>query len=334
MTKKLFFTIGLIILIVSACRKRENDFEVKIPEFNFPKSHAFEAKLSAYNIFEGSPSALVPSAEFELLELNSSLFSDYAHKQRLVKLPLRTKMTSLSDGALNFPNGTILTKTFYYYVDERDTSLGRRIIETRLLIKESNTWNAATYLWNESQTEATLNSDGHYTQVSWTNSQRNTRSTLYHVPTENECMTCHQSSASMNPLGPTLTNLNKTVIRNNAEINQIVHLQALEVLEQFSLTGISQMVDYNDVSASLSDRGRAYLAMNCAHCHNPKAWDIPAEKDFDFRHDIPFELTGIQNGKDKISRNLINQEMPFIGTTLMHDEGVALMIVLSFKSFL
>ena len=86
------------------------------------------------------------------------------------------------------------------------------------------------------------------------------------------------------------------------------------------------MVDYNDLNASLSDRGRAYLAINCAHCHNPQAWNIPAEKNFDFRHEIPFELTGIQNGKDKISRNVLNQEMPFIGTTMMDEEGVALLI--------
>ena len=86
------------------------------------------------------------------------------------------------------------------------------------------------------------------------------------------------------------------------------------------------MVDYNDLNASLSDRGRAYLAINCAHCHNPQAWNIPAAKNFDFRHEIPFELTGIQNGKDKISRNVLNQEMPFIGTTMMDEEGVDLLI--------
>ena len=86
------------------------------------------------------------------------------------------------------------------------------------------------------------------------------------------------------------------------------------------------MVDYNDLNASLSARGRAYLEMNCAHCHNPNAWDIPAEKDFDFSHEIPLEQTGIQNGKDKISRNVINQEMPFIGTTMMDEEGIDLLI--------
>lgn len=326
MKNRTFYIIGLILLTISACRKNDDDFEVQIPDFNFPQTISFESNLSAYNIFEGTASNLIPSEDFELLELSSALFTDYAHKQRLVKVPEGTSIAKLSDGSLDFPDGTILTKTFFYFNDERDTSLGKRIIETRLEIKESGTWNIATYLWNESQTDATLKLDGQDTPVSWINSQGNNRSTLYHVPTQNECMTCHQSNSTLSPIGPTLLNLNKTVNRNGTELNQLAHLQSLGLLEQFSVTDIPQMVDYNDLNASLSDRGRAYLAINCAHCHNPQAWNIPAAKNFDFRHEIPFELTGIQNGKDKISRNVLNLEMPFIGTTMMDEEGVALLI--------
>lgn len=326
MKNRTFYIIGLILLTISACRKNDDDFEVQIPDFNFPQTISFESNLSAYNIFEGTASNLIPSEDFELLELSSALFTDYAHKQRLVKVPEGTSIAKLSDGSLDFPDGTILTKTFFYFNDERDTSLGKRIIETRLEIKESGTWNIVTYLWNESQTDATLKLDGQDTPVSWINSQGNNRSTLYHVPTQNECMTCHQSNSTLSPIGPTLLNLNKTVNRNGTELNQLAHLQSLGLLEQFSVTDIPQMVDYNDLNASLSDRGRAYLAINCAHCHNPQAWNIPAAKNFDFRHEIPFELTGIQNGKDKISRNVLNLEMPFIGTTMMDEEGVALLI--------
>ena len=146
MTKKVFYIIGLILLIVSACQKNDGDFEVQIPDFNFPETVSFESKLSDYNIFEGTPSALKPTDDFELLELSSSLFTDYAHKQRLIKVPKGFKIFKLRDGTLDFPDGTILTKTFFYYDDDRDTSLGKRIIETRLLIKESGTWNVATYL--------------------------------------------------------------------------------------------------------------------------------------------------------------------------------------------
>lgn len=324
---KVVFAIVCTLIVIASCRK--NDFEnhkVEIPEFNFPQTISFESNLSAYNIFEGTPSNLVPSEDFEILELSSVLFTDYAHKQRLIKVPEGTSISKSGDGSLDFPDGTILTKTFFYFSDERDTSLGKRIIETRLEIKKSGIWNIATYLWNEKQTDATLKLDGQDTPVSWINAQGNNRSTLYHVPTQNECMTCHQSNSKMSPIGPTLLNLNRTVNRDSSELNQLTHLQSIGLLEQFSVADIHQMVDYNDLNAPISERGRAYLTINCAHCHNPNAWNTPAEKDFDFRHEIPFELTGIQNGKDKISRNIINQKMPFIGTTMMDEEGVSLLI--------
>lgn len=326
MIRKVVFAISCVFIVIISCRRNDNDFEVQIPDFNFPQTISFKSSLSDYNIFKGSPSNLIPSNEFKLLELSSALFTDYSHKQRLVKVPDGHSITKLNDGTLDFPDGTILTKTFFYYNDERDTSLGKRIIETRLEIKESGTWNIATYLWNKSQTDATLRLDGQDTPVSWTNLYGKNLSTLYHVPTQNECMTCHQSNSTLSPIGPTLLNLNKSVIRNGTELNQLTHLQLLGLLEQFSVTNIPEMVDYKDLNASLSERGRAYLAINCAHCHNPSAWNTPAEKDFDFRYEIPFGHTGIQNAKDEISRNVINQEMPFIGTSIIDEEGVALLI--------
>ncbi len=325
MQRKIVYIVGLVILIVSACRDNDQDFKVQIPDFNFSQTVTFETSLLAYDIFEGTISDLKPIDSFEILKLSSSLFTDYAHKQRLVKVPAGKKLKRLNDGSIDFPNGTILTKTFFYYFDDRDTSLGKRIIETRLLIKEKETWNVATYLWNESQTDATLELNGFDTEVSWINPNGENQSTVYHVPTKNECMTCHQSNSSMTPLGPTLLNLNRDVSRNGIDVNQIGHLQSSGILTEFSIDLVAQMVDYNDVNASLEERGRAYLAMNCAHCHNPNAWDIPAGRDFDFRHQTAFENTGISDGKDKILRNVINQEMPFIGTTILDKEGVDLL---------
>jgi uncharacterized repeat protein (TIGR03806 family) len=326
MKRSLIYILGLTILLLTACSGDRFDAEVVIPDFNFPKTITFEQKLSAYQIFEGAPADLRPAPDFQVLELSSILFTDYAHKQRLVKLPAGTKMTRLEDGSMDFPDGTILTKTFYYYLDERDTSLGKRIIETRLLIKESNTWNVATYLWNTEQTEATLTLEGLDTQVSWVNANGNNQTTLYHVPTENECMTCHQSKGSMSPIGPSLRNVNRMVERNGQSINQIKHLQALGVLNDFSLSQVPHMVDYQDTNLSIEERARAYLAMNCAHCHNPDGWEEPAKRDFDFRYELPLDQTGILYEKDKIVESLMEGEMPFIGTTLLDQEGLSLII--------
>ena len=190
--------IGIIIIVymmIAACnpdRLRPNN-EVTIPEFNFPETVAFEQKLSAYNIFEGNPAELVPASDFHIVELSSVLFTDYSHKQRLVKIPAGTQVSRLNDGTLDYPDGSIMTKTFFYQNDERDTSQGKRIIETRLEIKENGKWNIATYLWNQAQSDATLSLDGLDTQVHWISADGRRQSTLYHVPSQNECITCHQS---------------------------------------------------------------------------------------------------------------------------------------------
>jgi uncharacterized repeat protein (TIGR03806 family) len=326
MKASIVWIVALLSIAITACNRDQPDFQVTIPDFDFPETIAFEESLSAYNIFEGNAADLVPASDYHLVELSSILFTDYAHKQRLVKVPAGTEMTKLSDGTLDYPNGTILTKTFFYQNDERDAGLGRRIIETRLEIKANGVWNIATYLWNQAQTDATLAIDGLDTQVTWIDDQGNSRTTLYHVPSQNECMTCHQSNQTISPIGPSLRNMNRMVERNGANLNQLTHLQNVGVLNGFDVGQVSTIVDYNDASASLSERGRSYLDMNCSHCHNPTGWDYATERDFDFRYETALEQTGILYGKDKITNALLDQEMPFVGTTVLDQEGVNLVI--------
>lgn len=328
MFKKSVFFLGMIVLTIGACTPDRDNFSarVEIPEFNFPKTIDFASDLETYSIYQGPLADLTPSEDYQFLELSSKLFTDYAHKQRLVKVPEGTQIQRQNDGSLEFPDGTILVKTFYYNNDERDLSTGKKIIETRLMIKEEGVWNIATYLWNDAQDKATLTLNGHDTQISWIDSEGATLSTLYHVPKQNECMTCHQSNSSLSHLGPTLRNLNRTVERNGTEINQISHLQTLGILNNFEVGLVSQIPDYTDLNVPLEERARAYLAMNCAHCHNPQAWEAPAERDFDFRYETSLNETGILFAKDKITDAVSEGEMPFIGTTLPDREGIDLII--------
>ena len=319
------FGIALCAFIFISCNKEDYDSQVTIEQFNFPQTVIFEDSLTSYQVFSGTPADLTPSADFELLELSSILFTDYSHKQRLVKIPPGTQMIQLRDGTIGFPDGTILTKTFFYYHDERDTSLGKRNIETRLEIKENGLWNAATYVWNEDQTNAYLKTDGLTTPVSWIDENGVSHSTNYEVPSGNDCIACHQSDSKVAPIGSSLLNLNRDVERNGGTLNQLTYLQNEGLLNNFQVNQIGQMVDYNNANASLDDRGRAYLAMNCAHCHNPSGWPKANEHEFDFRYQIPFAQTGISFEEEKIKRALDEREMPFIGTTMLDEEGVNLL---------
>ena len=243
-----------------------------------------------------------------------------------MKIPEGAQMTQSSDGTIDFPNGTILTKTFYYYHDERDTTKGKKVIETRLEIKENDVWNVATYIWNQNQTDAALKLDGFDTPINWIDKNGIRRSTLYHIPNENECMTCHQSNSNTIPLGPTLINLNRNVERMGNNLNQLTHLQNVGILNNFAVNQVRQMVNYEDFNASLEERGRAYLTMNCAHCHNPNSWERASEREFDFRYQTPIDEMGILHEQEKIKRALQDREMPLIGTTMLDEEGVRLII--------
>ena len=153
-------------------------------------------KLSDYNIYNGAPSNLIPSPAFSLYELSSTLFSDYAEKQRLISIPAGTKLKAVDDGLPVFPDGTILAKTFYYYNDNRDTSKGKRIIETRIMVKAGPLWNAATYVWNAEQTDAFLASAASTISIKWINEDGSERKVAYNIPSSKQCGTCHRSEST------------------------------------------------------------------------------------------------------------------------------------------
>lgn len=324
-SKLIFLLSFLSILFLESCVDDNGGGEVIIPNFNYPSTVVFEQNLSAYNMFEGNPQDLVPTTDYHLLELNAPLFTDYAKKQRLIKVPEGTELTK-NGSFLDFPDETILAKTFYYYNDERDTSLGKRVIETRLMIKQDGLWNIATYIWNEAQTDATVALDGASTPINWVTANGENRSTVYLIPNEDECIACHQSNDEIIQLGTTLKNLNREVTRNGTSVNQLTHLQNVAILNQFDVNPVSVMVNYKDSNLPLKDRARAYLDINCSHCHNPNGWEEPANENFDFRYETPLNQTGILDEPFDLNEMITSGEMPFIGTTMLDDEGVALLV--------
>ncbi|MEO0803732.1 MAG: hypothetical protein AAFY57_15845 [Cyanobacteria bacterium J06642_2] len=313
----MLLTVMLTYLLSSMLK-----FSSNIP---IPDTTQFAQNLSAYSIYQGEMTNLLPSDDFHELELPSSLFVNYAEKQRLVKLPAGERMQKVKDGGLpEFPNKTVLVKTFFYYDDVRNPSLGKRVIETRLLIKDADLWNVATYVWNDSQSEAFLDQDGFDTKVSWLDDEGNSRKIAYHVPSQHECIGCHQTDLKVTPIGPKLRNLNFIVERDGQPVNQLEHLQSLDLLDIFDHNQIASLPDYTDTNLSLSDRGRAYLDINCAHCHNPAGYPKSARREFDFSLETPLSQAGILQKERKIGNVIKNVEMPYLGVTTLDREGMKL----------
>lgn len=305
-------TLGLTLLLTGC------GIDAGIP---VPNTIAFEESLSTYDIYQGNMGDLTPSADYQLLELGSTLYSDYSKKQRLVYIPDGKQITQIDNGIPQFPEGTILVKTFYFPVDARDTALGKQVMETRLEILADGEWNVGTYVWNEEQTEAELALKGVNTTVSWVDSNGTEQTFDYHYPSQKECIACHQLNESVTPIGPSLRNLNIDIETADGTINQLTALQDNGLLTEVDVSTVSSIPDYHDEDLSVEERGRAYLDMNCAHCHQPNAWEESSQKRFEFRYETSLSETNIKDKSEDIRRVFQDGEMPYLGTSVVHEEG-------------
>ena len=246
-------------------------------EFNYPEH------LSEFGFFTGPIKDQIPAADVVPYALNSPLFSDYAYKLRFIRLPKGTQVAYRSDEVLNFPVGTSIVKTFYYKNDEQQEKKGRRIIETRVLIHEAKGWVALPYIWNEAQTEATLEVAGGTQMVAWKDKEGQKKSLEYFIPNMNQCKGCHEKNGIMTPIGPSARQLNGEFnYGNQVQENQLAHWKNRGMIESLpEAKDIPKMPNYSDISVGLADRAKAYLDVNCAHCHNPKG---PAQSSGLFLH--------------------------------------------------
>lgn len=192
-------------------------------------------------------------------ELNTPLFSDYASKQRWVYVPAGQTATYSEDGVFDFPVGSALIKSFGYPADFRDPDGEIRLIETRVLLRREDGWVALPYVWNEDQTEATLRRAGRRMPVSFIDAQGETQEISYRVPNQNQCKSCHQLNGEIELIGPSARNLN-----NGARLANWVDWS---ILDRAPADAPALPVWDDPATGSLDERARAYLDVNCAHCH-------------------------------------------------------------------
>ncbi len=234
-------------------------------------STAAPEQLSEWKFFAGNPADQKPADGILPYQLNTPLFSDYAEKLRFVKLPAGQPVPYNPDDVLAFPVGTVLIKTFYFPHDFRDTAKGRRLLETRVLVHEASGWKALEYVWNTEQTDAVLEVAGEQTDVVYLDREGNTQRQSYVMPNLNQCKGCHNRNEKLLPIGPSIRQLNGELAYANGPENQLTYWQ-----KHGLLTGLPALDDlpkapvWNDAATGTLDaRARAWLDINCAHCHRP-----------------------------------------------------------------
>lgn len=231
--------------------------------------NAYPHKLSDWQIFEGKLSLLRPNKGVVPYVLNTPLYSDYAEKERFIRLPAGASVNYQSKGVLDFPTGTLLIKTFYYPADFRKPGLAKQILETRLLINEASEWKAITYVWNDEQTEAFLEIAGDDKQVEFIDREGKKQQVRYVIPNQNQCKGCHNLNDLLKPIGLTVAQLNGKLKYSTGTKNQIDYWKARKMLLNVpAKNNIPKMAVWNDpTTGDLNTRARAYLDVNCAHCH-------------------------------------------------------------------
>lgn len=195
---------------------------------------ALPATLSEFRFFVNGQ----PNAGVKPYSLNTPLFSDYAEKFRYIWLPPGKTPTGTGEGLPEFPVGTVLIKSFGYPADFRTPDKDVRILETRLLIRRASGWVALPYVWTG--LDAVLKRGGTRLPVEWIDAGGQRRAISYAVPNQNQCKECHALAGAVTPIGPKARNMR----------------------------GGTLPVWNDPRTGSLDARARAYLDVNCGHCHN------------------------------------------------------------------
>jgi len=217
--------------------------------------------LDAYRLFTDA-GARTPNAGVTPYVINTELYSGAALKFRFVFVPNGQRARYNAEGVLDFPVGTVLVKTFAVAPDMQHAPAENiRYLETRLLIRQQSGWVARAYVWNEAQTEARLTIAGAAIPVSYVDPHGEAASIEWRVPNRNQCGGCHEIGGAMTPLGPSARNLNRD--------GQLAALVNAGLLDAAPADAPRAPRAFDASTGSLDQRARAYLDVNCAHCHNP-----------------------------------------------------------------
>lgn len=290
--------------------------------------------LSDYGFF-ADLKARTPAARVTPYHLNTPLFSDYAEKLRYLYVPAGKKAGYDAANILALPVGSALIKTFGY---EQNGAF--KPLETRLLLHRASGWVAIPYVWNADGTDAVLKRAGTRIPVTFTDPAGQARTISYSVPNQNQCKDCHALGGAITPIGPKARNLN--------DGRQLQALFAAGMLDR-APANAPRLPRWDDANAPLDGRARAYLEVNCAHCHNPQGaasnsglflgWDVtdPETRGIDKRPvaagrgsgNLDFDIDPGNPGNSILLFRMMSTDpgiaMPELGRATVHDQAIALL---------
>ena len=272
--------------------------------FNMPTTYAgaLPPLLSETGVYTNTPdrspvAGLIPYAP------NTPFWSDNAVKSRYLAVPNSggpitpgQQISFLPTNSWSFPPGTVFVKNFDLVVNQTNTSVPVRRLETRLLVRDINgAVYGVTYKWRPDNSDADLLTTSSNEVIQITNSTGVIDQTWYY-PSPADCLTCHTPVANY-VLGVNTRQLNGnlTYPATGVTDNQLRTLNRLGLFnpafDEAGITNFEYLSALTNVTASLQQRARSYLDANCAQCHQPGGTGIT----FDARYDTPLAQQHITN---------------------------------------
>ncbi len=306
--------------------------------------------LSEYGLFIDLKNQ-VPNVGVFPYELNSTHFADYTRSRHYLYVPPGTQAVYQKVGIFKFTFGTVLIQTLYYLNDIRDASKGEKQIETRLLIHQNKGWLGVPYVWNETGDDARRAVAGRKTPVSWKHFDGSDRAHNFVTPNMNQCKQCHVNREVMAPIGMKVENLNRDVEFVQGTKNQLKHWDDLGLINDVPSdveTGSKFPVWNDPTTGDVLSRARAWLEVNCAHCHNPEGPANVTGLDLSYHQEDPGRFGvykppvaagrgsrglrfSIEPGKPeksfllhRIQSTELGVMMPTLGRKLVDEEGASL----------
>ena len=259
----------------------------------------FPKKLSDTGLFASTRDHR-PAAGVIRYSINAEAWADHTISSRFIALPGTSKLEVYKSsnqqigfiaGMWKFPKDGVLVKTISLELKQGDPK-SRRRLETQMLHFDGDAWQGYNYIWNDEGTDAVLaghdGSDTTFTVID-PDAPGGRRRLRWHHAGRTECKLCH-STRGGSIYGFTVEQLNRDHDYGQVTDSQLRTLSHIGLFAESLPEKPGRMLDPGQADLPLEPRARAWLHVNCGHCHRRGGGGTSA---MDIRYEYPLSRTNL-----------------------------------------